>query len=300
MLPRVIGEHIETTTSLAPDLPPRQGGSEPDGAGARQPRPQRPRRDAGGRTSDDRDGERDARRATARGRAPSRSSPGSYVMLAVTDTGSGHGRRHARARLRAVLHDEAEGQGHGPRPRRRSTASSTRAAAAIALDTAPGRGTSVRIYLPVTSATEERSRAARDCAGNAQRRGTETLLLVEDNDSVRELAVQALRRRGYTVHEARNAEEAIEWSLNSRVKPHLARDRRRHAGPQRAEPRRAPAAAEPAAEGALHVGLHRRRDRGARQRSGAACRCCRNRSRPRSSPSACAWRSTHRSADAQS
>ena len=48
-----------------------------------------------------------------------------------------------------------------------------------------------------------------------------TLLLVEDNESVRDLASRALRRRGYTVHEARTAEEAIEWSLNSGVKPDL-------------------------------------------------------------------------------
>ena len=31
-------------------------------------------------------------------------------------------------------------------------------------------------------------------------------------DSVREVTAQALRRRGYTVYEARNAEEAIEWA----------------------------------------------------------------------------------------
>ena len=51
--------------------------------------------------------------------------------------------------------------------------------------------------------------------------GSERLLLVEDNDSVRSLAAQALRRRGYTVYEARNAEEALEWSLNSPHKPNL-------------------------------------------------------------------------------
>jgi DNA-binding NtrC family response regulator len=51
--------------------------------------------------------------------------------------------------------------------------------------------------------------------------GAETILLVEDNDPVRDLAVRALRRRGYNVIEARNAEEAIEWTLASKVKPQL-------------------------------------------------------------------------------
>src|SRR5438477_503164 len=45
--------------------------------------------------------------------------------------------------------------------------------------------------------------------------GPETLLLVEDNDAIREISARALRRRGYTVHEARNAEEAIEWAATS-------------------------------------------------------------------------------------
>src|SRR5262249_44141762 len=46
---------------------------------------------------------------------------------------------------------------------------------------------------------------------------TETLLLVEDNDAIREISAQALRRRGYTVFEARNGEEAIDWASKSVV-----------------------------------------------------------------------------------
>ena len=92
---------------------------------------------------------------------------------------------------------------------------------AISMDTAPGRGTSIRIYLPMTEAEEEEPERRETAPATLAGVGTETLLLVEDNDAVRELAVHALRKRGYTVHEARNAEEAIEWSLNSRIKPHL-------------------------------------------------------------------------------
>ena len=83
---------------------------------------------------------------------------------------------------------------------------------AIAMDTAPGRGTSIRVYLPVTTASPmpERPHIA-----PLATEGTETLLLVEDNDAIREISARALRRRGYTVHEARNAEEAIEWAATS-------------------------------------------------------------------------------------
>jgi DNA-binding response OmpR family regulator len=51
--------------------------------------------------------------------------------------------------------------------------------------------------------------------------GTETLLLVEDNDSVRQVTAEVLRRRGYTVYEAAHAEEALEWVSLTAVKPAL-------------------------------------------------------------------------------
>ena len=51
--------------------------------------------------------------------------------------------------------------------------------------------------------------------------GTETVLLVEDNDGVRDLAAKALRRRGYTVYEARDAESALQWMKTASAKPHL-------------------------------------------------------------------------------
>ncbi len=90
----------------------------------------------------------------------------------------------------------------------------------IALDTAPRRGTAVRIYLPVTSATSSHANH-RDFPTITDGGGTETVLLVEDNDSVRQVTAQALRRRGYTVHESGSAEDAIEWSQRSATKPHL-------------------------------------------------------------------------------
>ncbi|HEU4628114.1 MAG TPA: response regulator [Gemmatimonadaceae bacterium] len=72
----------------------------------------------------------------------------------------------------------------------------------------PGLGTTFKIYLPRSagaaapaSSTGVRAPAAR---------GTETILLVEDEDRVRVVASRILRRNGYTVLEARTGPEALQ------------------------------------------------------------------------------------------
>jgi two-component system, cell cycle sensor histidine kinase and response regulator CckA len=78
---------------------------------------------------------------------------------------------------------------------------------AITIQTAVGHGTTVRIFLPAVSAPVQ-SRAPQPQPQITF--GSESILLVEDNDAVRELARRTLRARGYTVVEARNADEALE------------------------------------------------------------------------------------------
>jgi DNA-binding NtrC family response regulator len=80
---------------------------------------------------------------------------------------------------------------------------------AIAIDTAVGEGTTIRIYLPAAPAGAEPEQAVEATTPDA--RGTETVLVVEDNDAVRTLARRSLQQRGYTVIEARSAEQALEW-----------------------------------------------------------------------------------------
>jgi two-component system, cell cycle sensor histidine kinase and response regulator CckA len=73
-----------------------------------------------------------------------------------------------------------------------------------------GTGTSFKIYLP---AIEQPARAGQPAAGRpVVPRGTETVLLVEDEDSVRALAHRALVRYGYSVLVANHPAEAIRVS----------------------------------------------------------------------------------------
>jgi two-component system cell cycle sensor histidine kinase/response regulator CckA len=78
----------------------------------------------------------------------------------------------------------------------------------ITLITAPGLGTAFTVWLP--QATERPLTTAPAEDGVAPPIGHETVLFVEDNDSIRALATRALRRYGYTVLVARHGAEALE------------------------------------------------------------------------------------------
>jgi two-component system cell cycle sensor histidine kinase/response regulator CckA len=69
----------------------------------------------------------------------------------------------------------------------------------IEIDSAPGQGTTFRLYLPRVDEPVEESPAV---VPQASRQGTETVLLVEDEEALRELVAAMLRERGHTVLEA--------------------------------------------------------------------------------------------------
>ena len=136
---------------------------------------------------------------------------GRYVMLSITDTGVGMDETTRAHAFEPFFTTKAKGKGTG-------LGLATvygiidQSGGGISMDTAPDRGTAIRIYLPVTDAP---AAPERQHVGPHATQGTETLLLVEDNDAIREISAQALRRRGYTVFEARNGEEAIDWASKS-------------------------------------------------------------------------------------
>jgi PAS domain S-box-containing protein len=75
----------------------------------------------------------------------------------------------------------------------------------INVESEPGRGTTFHIYLPIVKMKEEEKKANTPGAQG----GTETILIGEDNSSVRELSKEVLGQFGYTVIEARDGEDAI-------------------------------------------------------------------------------------------
>jgi CheY-like chemotaxis protein len=77
----------------------------------------------------------------------------------------------------------------------------------VAVESEPGRGARFDVYLPRVEAALEESPPVLEPPGLA--RGSETVLLVEDEDEVRELAREVLQLAGYTLLVARHGREAL-------------------------------------------------------------------------------------------
>ena len=208
MLPRLIGEHIQTDARLGTGLAfIKADSSQIEQVIVNLVLNARDAMPAGGHvTIETSNVELTDERLEAEGLTLPR---GNYVLLTITDTGVGMDDETRAHAFEPFFTTKAKGKGTG-------LGLATvygiidQSGGAISMETAPSRGTSVRIYLPVTTAVPEQQRTQITPLATE---GTETLLLVEDNDAIREISARALRRRGYAVHEARNAEEAIDWTV---------------------------------------------------------------------------------------
>ncbi len=145
-------------------------------------------------------------------------SPGPYVMLAVSDTGSGMDTATLARCLEPFFTTKPLGKGTG-------LGLSTvygiakQSGGSVGVYSERGHGTTVKVYLPLVEedlplpTPPVREAASRPC--------TETLLLVEDDEPVRIFARTVLAEHGYTLLEASSGEEAVQMSARHEGTIHL-------------------------------------------------------------------------------
>jgi len=133
--------------------------------------------------------------------------PGHYVLLAVSDNGHGMDEDVRRQVFDPFFTTKEVGKGTG-------LGLATvygivrQSGGYIWVYSEPDQGTVFKIYLPQIKENQGRSTEVREWQGAAG--GKETILLVEDEGSLRELAARVLRKQGYAVIEAANGIEALE------------------------------------------------------------------------------------------
>jgi PAS domain S-box-containing protein len=130
--------------------------------------------------------------------------PGRYILLAVSDTGAGMDEATKARLFEPFFTTKASGKGTG-------LGLSTvfgivkQSGGSVEVYSEPGKGTSVKVYLPrIDQPAAIEAEAARKKSG----RGSETILLVEDDEMVRTLVRETLVRDGYRILDASGPAEA--------------------------------------------------------------------------------------------
>jgi PAS domain S-box-containing protein len=133
--------------------------------------------------------------------------PGLYVMLSVTDSGQGMDKETQSRIFEPFFTTKEKGKGTG-------LGLSTvygiikQSGGYVLVESEPRRGATFRIYLPRVEEAAEPTGPAR--VAHSQTGGSETVLLVEDEESVRQLVRETLESKGYKVLEADHAEKALQ------------------------------------------------------------------------------------------
>jgi len=144
--------------------------------------------------------------------------PGSYVMLAVSDTGVGMDEETQAHIFEPFFTTKGVGKGTGLGL---ATVYGVikQSGGWIWVYSEPDRGSKFKIYLP--SVDQAVDLAESGTLIETARRGTETILLVEDQEGVRDLISEFLVNQGYAILSASNGEEALEVAKRHDCPIHL-------------------------------------------------------------------------------
>jgi PAS domain S-box-containing protein len=153
---------------------------------------------------------------------------GKYVMLSVSDTGSGMDTETQAHIFEPFFTTKAPGKGTGLGL---ATVYGVvkQSDGWIWVDSKPGRGTTFQIYLPrvqefvaneasIEEIAPRESQALKESTSRivpaleTSAKGTETVLVVEDQDGIRDIVRESLRRNGYKVLIANDGEEALQMA----------------------------------------------------------------------------------------
>lgn len=135
-------------------------------------------------------------------------TPGDYVVLMVTDTGTGISAADMEHIFEPFFSTKPQGKGTG-------LGMSTvfgfckHSAGMANVDSEPGAGTRVTIYLPRTQVTAQHEMPAKDKEATSPS-GQETILVVDDEEDLAQLAQNYLEELGYNTFIAYNSREALE------------------------------------------------------------------------------------------
>ncbi len=132
-------------------------------------------------------------------------NPGPHVLLMVSDTGSGMDKDTLEHIFEPFYTTKGIGEGtglglamvHGIVKHHGGS---------ISCHSEPGKGTTFKIYFPAVISEEEEAQTTEKAM---PRGGSETILLVDDEESIRDLAFRILTKAGYNVITASNGREAI-------------------------------------------------------------------------------------------
>jgi len=133
-------------------------------------------------------------------------APGSYVLIAVTDTGCGMDKETLKHIFEPFFTTKEAGKGTG-------LGLATvygivkQSRGHISVYSEPGIGTTFKVYLP---SLDKSVPLARPNTSEVAQRGQGTILLVEDEPPLRALAAESLKKLGYTVLQAPNGQQALE------------------------------------------------------------------------------------------